>query len=270
MCASVQNKFWPMHEALFATQTDWETLPDPRPRFDSLAAANGRGHGGLASRASTSHLTRPLIQADHDRASARGVNSTPTSSSASADAQRRRRERARRRSTRRWRQPGKNRRPELQCASRCSLATARWRSWRAARLWSRRTASPSCCERCGRGAAFARGTRRGARRGRDPARPLLWMHAPSVGEGLQARPVLELARIRRPDAQLAYTHFSPSAASFARESRRGLPRLPAVRHAGRRARRARRAAPHGARLRQARRLAGDHARGACARRARSA
>jgi 3-deoxy-D-manno-octulosonic-acid transferase len=51
---------------------------------------------------------------------------------------------------------------------------------------------------------------------RDHARPLLWMHAPSVGEGLQARPVLQLARSRRPELQLAYTFFSPSASSFAR------------------------------------------------------
>lgn len=51
---------------------------------------------------------------------------------------------------------------------------------------------------------------------RDPSRPLLWMHAPSVGEGLQARPVLERMRARRPDVQLVYTFFSPSAELFAR------------------------------------------------------
>jgi 3-deoxy-D-manno-octulosonic-acid transferase len=50
---------------------------------------------------------------------------------------------------------------------------------------------------------------------REPGAPLLWMHAPSVGEGLQARPVLELFRTRAPRTQLAYTYFSPSAARFA-------------------------------------------------------
>ena len=55
-----------------------------------------------------------------------------------------------------------------------------------------------------------------AARGRDTARPLVWLHAPSVGEGLQARPVIALLRERRPDLQIAYTFFSPSAERFAR------------------------------------------------------
>jgi 3-deoxy-D-manno-octulosonic-acid transferase len=51
---------------------------------------------------------------------------------------------------------------------------------------------------------------------RERTRPLLWMHAPSVGEGLQARPVLTLMRERHPSVQLAYTFFSPSAEGFSR------------------------------------------------------
>jgi 3-deoxy-D-manno-octulosonic-acid transferase len=54
---------------------------------------------------------------------------------------------------------------------------------------------------------------------RDLARPLVWFHAPSVGEGLQALPVIELVRARRPDVQIAYTFFSPSAEEFARSVR---------------------------------------------------
>ena len=50
---------------------------------------------------------------------------------------------------------------------------------------------------------------------RDPSRPLLWLHAPSVGEGLQARAVLDVLRERHPQWQLAYTWFSPSAERFA-------------------------------------------------------
>ncbi len=53
------------------------------------------------------------------------------------------------------------------------------------------------------------------RAGRDQSRPLVWFHAPSVGEGLQATPVMQRLRGQRPEVQLAYTHFSPSAAAFA-------------------------------------------------------
>ncbi len=55
-----------------------------------------------------------------------------------------------------------------------------------------------------------------ARAHRDPKRPLVWVHAPSVGEGLQAKPVLETLRAERPDWQLAFTFFSPSAERLAR------------------------------------------------------
>lgn len=50
---------------------------------------------------------------------------------------------------------------------------------------------------------------------RDRARPLLWLHAPSVGEGLQARVVLEVVRARHPEWQVVYTYFSPSAEALA-------------------------------------------------------
>ena len=55
-----------------------------------------------------------------------------------------------------------------------------------------------------------------ARASRDRARPLVWLHAPSVGEGLQAEPVIRRLRERHPTWQFAYTFFSPSAARFAR------------------------------------------------------
>lgn len=77
MCASVQDKFWPMHDSLFATQPRWETLANPIPAFDSMAA-----HIGVAMPAwrdcVARHLTHPLIEADYSRLQTSGVRSTPT------------------------------------------------------------------------------------------------------------------------------------------------------------------------------------------------
>ena len=73
-----------------------------------------------------------------------------------------------------------------------------------------------------RGFAARRGVlrryREWSRSNRTPSRPLVWFHAPSVGEGLQALPVIQLLRSRRPTVQIAYTHFSPSAEKFARST----------------------------------------------------
>jgi protein-disulfide isomerase len=77
MCVAAQNKFLPMHEALFATQPKWETLRNPTPVFDSLAKSVGVDMPAY-HQCVEKHLTRPLIEADHDRWASAGVGSTPT------------------------------------------------------------------------------------------------------------------------------------------------------------------------------------------------
>lgn len=50
---------------------------------------------------------------------------------------------------------------------------------------------------------------------RDDARPLVWVHAPSVGEGLMAQAIIGALREAAPEVQIAFTHFSPSAERIA-------------------------------------------------------
>lgn len=50
---------------------------------------------------------------------------------------------------------------------------------------------------------------------RDLARPLIWLHAPSVGEALMAQAITGALRQGRPELQVAFTHFSPSAERIA-------------------------------------------------------
>jgi protein-disulfide isomerase len=77
MCAGVQGRFWALHESLFQTQPRWAELKSPIAVFDSLARAAGVDAKGWNS-CMTTHATAKLIEADRDRSSKAGVESTPT------------------------------------------------------------------------------------------------------------------------------------------------------------------------------------------------
>ncbi|MEP6990121.1 MAG: thioredoxin domain-containing protein [bacterium] len=77
MCASVQGKFWVLHESLFNTQAKWAAQANPMPTFDSLATVAGVDAARWRSCMAT-HATIALIDADQQRSKANGVQSTPT------------------------------------------------------------------------------------------------------------------------------------------------------------------------------------------------
>lgn len=77
MCAAAQDKFWPMHDGIFATQAKWGPLSDATPVFDSLAQSAGVNM--VAWRGCLRDGTmRRLIDADRGRGLSAGVSSTPT------------------------------------------------------------------------------------------------------------------------------------------------------------------------------------------------
>jgi protein-disulfide isomerase len=77
MCAGVQGKFWELHESLFQSQEKWAQAKSPIAAFDSLARAAGVEPKAWNSCMST-HATARLIEADRDRSTKAGVESTPT------------------------------------------------------------------------------------------------------------------------------------------------------------------------------------------------
>ena len=77
MCAAAQDKFWQMHDALFASQEAWAPLPDPTAKLDEVAKSAGVDMTALAACVS-SHRMVPLIEADHARAVRSGVRATPS------------------------------------------------------------------------------------------------------------------------------------------------------------------------------------------------
>ena len=60
-------------------------------------------------------------------------------------------------------------------------------------------------------AASLEGFRQWAAASRDLAKPLVWFHAPSVGEARQAEAVMRELRRLQPDWQIGFSCFSPSA-----------------------------------------------------------
>ena len=77
MCAGAQGKFWELHNSLFQTQSRWAESKTPIVLFDSLARAGGVELKAW-DRCMTSHATAKLIEADRERSSKAGVESTPT------------------------------------------------------------------------------------------------------------------------------------------------------------------------------------------------
>ncbi len=76
MCASVQGKFWTMHDSLFNAQERWAAIAKPDTMFLRFANSMSLDAKSFGSCQST-HATRPLIASDADRASSAGINGTP-------------------------------------------------------------------------------------------------------------------------------------------------------------------------------------------------
>lgn len=77
LCASVQDKFWPMHDKLFATQERWAKMPSVTAIFDSLALSTGVNASEWRD-CMKGGVMRRIINADQGRAAASGARSTPT------------------------------------------------------------------------------------------------------------------------------------------------------------------------------------------------
>jgi protein-disulfide isomerase len=77
MCASAQDKFWQMHDALFESQDKWVPMQNPMPFFEQLAQGAGVDMAALRS-CVASHKMVPLIDVDRDAARRAGAESTPT------------------------------------------------------------------------------------------------------------------------------------------------------------------------------------------------
>jgi protein-disulfide isomerase len=77
MCAGAQDKFWPYHDRLFATQGRWSDVADPTAMFTTLARELKLDTAAWSACMKDDTMI-PMIRADHQRAKTAGVSSTPS------------------------------------------------------------------------------------------------------------------------------------------------------------------------------------------------
>lgn len=77
MCAARENKFWPVHDALFLRQPQWAPLEEPGPYLVALAESAGVARTGLLP-CLQHQATQREIEQDVARSQAAGARSTPT------------------------------------------------------------------------------------------------------------------------------------------------------------------------------------------------
>jgi protein-disulfide isomerase len=77
MCAARQDRFWPVHDALFQRQPAWAPLPDPSGYFAALADTVGLERAALDACLAAGSV-RAEVEADARRSYRAGARSTPT------------------------------------------------------------------------------------------------------------------------------------------------------------------------------------------------
>lgn len=75
--ASLQNKFWEMHDALYQTQTQWSSASDPTSLFDQLAQQLGLNVTQFKTDYASIKVNN-LINADMAEGNKLGITGTPT------------------------------------------------------------------------------------------------------------------------------------------------------------------------------------------------
>jgi protein-disulfide isomerase len=77
LCAGAQDRFWPMHDVIFSTQSRWSAIPNASQLLDSLAGVTGIDVARWRQ-CMRAGVMDALVAADSHRVANAGVQSTPT------------------------------------------------------------------------------------------------------------------------------------------------------------------------------------------------